>query len=156
MKKILTILFVFFYITATAQNDIFIEETIGLKKPLIWDSINKIFYILNATPKQDGIMSSALVRKLDSLTLSLQKSIEKTDSITIIETGNFIHLENLIKSQAGLILALKNQVEAYEYRIGQLEINLRLTGSQVDINRLKIEGMNNILTKAMYDLINIK
>jgi len=132
MKKLIAILlFVFAYVTANAQQETFVDELVGIKKPLTWDSTKKIIHIPNATAVQDGYMSSLLVKKLDTV-------------------------DSLLRVQAALILSLKTKVDDFEYRIGQLEINLRLTGSQMDINRLKIEGMNNILTKAMYDLINIK
>jgi hypothetical protein len=132
MKKLIAILlFVFVYVTANAQQEIFVDELVGIKKPLTWDSTKKTINIPIATAVQDGYMSSLLVKKLDTV-------------------------DSLLRVQAALILSLKTKVDDFEYRIGQLEINLRLTGSQVDINRMKIEGMNNILSKAMYDLINIK
>ena len=132
MKKLIAILlFVFVYVTANAQQEIFVDEWVGIIKPLTWDSTKKTINIPIATVVQDGYMSSLLVKKLDTV-------------------------DSLLRVQAALILSLKTKVDDFEYRIGQLEINLRLTGSQVDINRMKIEGMNNILSKAMYDLKNIK
>jgi hypothetical protein len=131
MKKLLTILlFVFVYTTANAQKEIFIDEWVGIKKPLTWDSTKKILYIPNATVVQDGYMPSLLVKKLENI-------------------------DSLVKSQAALILSLKTKVDGYEYRISQLEINIRSLSTVLDINGVKQRAQLDILIQALNKLKNL-
>jgi hypothetical protein len=47
MKKLIAIiLFVFVYVTANAQQEIFVDELVGIKKPLTWDSTKKTINII--------------------------------------------------------------------------------------------------------------
>ena len=131
MKKIIAILlFVFVYVTANAQQETFVDEWVGIKKPLTWDSTKKIINIPNATTVQDGYMPSLLVKKLETV-------------------------DSLVIAQAALILSLKNKVNDFEYRIGQLEINMRSLSIVIDVNGVKQRAQLEILVQALNALKNL-
>jgi uncharacterized coiled-coil protein SlyX len=73
---------------------------------------------------------------------------------SIKKTFDVYELENKVSAQTATIIsltaritALESKIASFEYRISQNEINIRQTGTQVDLNKLKIEAIKNILNQ---------
>lgn len=150
MKKLITIIFLLISSYTFAQKDVFVDQIIGVVKPLKYDTVKQTISLPKATSLQDGYITKELIKRLDSLGIYLTTGIVTKNDVTIQGFNTKIALiDSKTVNLITITDSLKAELVLKENRIRELEINLQILA---DSTRNRNSAQLQIIIEALEKL----